>query len=376
MAFLETKKPSSFEQQTDSVSRIGLNNQRILWPDALKTVACFAVVMWHVSAVSWYETGLSSPGDYFSYVVNMMVRFSVPCFLMISGYFLLDQSKPLSFKKLYSHYVFRVFLIIIVTSTLWFVFENVLGVIEVTSIGDMLRSIIAGPYHIWYLWALIAVYIFLPILRLIAGNRTILNYTILAFLVLCFFHASLKHVLSAGFSFPGISIAMLFFNQLTTFATLSFPVGYALIGYYLASTELSAKKRQLLYFMGLVCLLVSLGAGVCSYNQTGLKSLEIGSNASVTTLIFASAVFLFFKNRKLEVSGIRKGITAIAPYTFLVYLIHVFILEGFLRVTDFVSWLQTNPFFFIPLATLGIFFLSLGFAIILKKVFPPLRKWV
>jgi len=83
-----------------------LQNNRILYPDILRILAVFAVMMIHVSASGFY----TNPVQSFTWqVVNFyecMVRWAVPVFVMVTGMFFLNLSKRDNFVKTISQEYF------------------------------------------------------------------------------------------------------------------------------------------------------------------------------------------------------------------------------------------------------------------------------
>ena len=90
-----------------------LQNNRILYPDILRILAVFAVMMIHVSASGFY----TNPVQSFTWqVVNFyewMVRWAVPVFVMVSGMFFLNPQKEITLSKLYRKSIFRIVMALI-----------------------------------------------------------------------------------------------------------------------------------------------------------------------------------------------------------------------------------------------------------------------
>ena len=83
-----------------------LQSNRLLYPDILRILAVFAVMMIHVSASGFY----TNPVQSFTWqVVNFyecMVRWAVPVFVMVTGMFFLNLSKRDNFVKTISQEYF------------------------------------------------------------------------------------------------------------------------------------------------------------------------------------------------------------------------------------------------------------------------------
>ena len=116
--------------------------------DRLRLLACFGVVMLHSS----YGTGI---GDL---ALNAMFRFSVPVFVIISGYFMFPTSPRVSgiWKKLY-----RLFLKMVLCSGVYLLYS--------LSKGNPLPAqpilyLLTEPIHLWYLYATMGLYLLTPAL--------------------------------------------------------------------------------------------------------------------------------------------------------------------------------------------------------------------
>lgn len=71
--------------------------------DLLRILSTVAVVLIHVNAHYFNGTmNTGSPINLIENFINIITRFSVPCFVMISGAFLLHNEKNMDYKKFYS----------------------------------------------------------------------------------------------------------------------------------------------------------------------------------------------------------------------------------------------------------------------------------
>ena len=73
----------------------GTKMNRIVKYDILRVVACFAIVMLHVSNGYWYVVNVDSGDFTVMTIYNTFTRFGVPVFFMLSGMFLLDPAREL-----------------------------------------------------------------------------------------------------------------------------------------------------------------------------------------------------------------------------------------------------------------------------------------
>lgn len=114
--------------------------------DRLRLLACFGVVMLHSS----YGAGI---GDL---ALNALFRFSVPVFVIVSGYFLL--SGPVS--NIWGK-IFRLFLKMVLCSGIYLLYSLHRG----NPLPDQpLRYLLTEPIHLWYLYATMGLYLLTPAL--------------------------------------------------------------------------------------------------------------------------------------------------------------------------------------------------------------------
>ncbi len=139
----------------------------------MRCVAAFFVVLIHAVDLS------SRTGVFFSAVS----RFSVPVFVLISGYYMLQKER--SFLELAKRSGFLL-LQLIFWSSVQFLVELVLGTRIWNGIADLVCTVLAGSGHFWYLYALIGLYLFTPILQVFtnhADKRTYGYALVLLFLL-------------------------------------------------------------------------------------------------------------------------------------------------------------------------------------------------
>ena len=81
--------------------------QRILYPDILRTIAVFAVIMIHFCAYGFCNYDVYSLDWQIINAYESWIRWAVPVFVMVSGMFFLDQQKEITLSKLYRKNILR-----------------------------------------------------------------------------------------------------------------------------------------------------------------------------------------------------------------------------------------------------------------------------
>ena len=81
--------------------------QREIWPDIIRIVAVFAVIVLHTGVEHFYRIDTRSATWQGCNLYESLVRFCVPVFIMVSGRFLLDPDREYTLKKLYGVKILR-----------------------------------------------------------------------------------------------------------------------------------------------------------------------------------------------------------------------------------------------------------------------------
>ncbi len=146
--------------------------------DWLKVVSTVAVIMIHVSSVwvNGFSTYVSDGGNVeellypmMSCVYNTISRFAVPCFIMLTGAFVLSDSRTANYKKFYQKKLMKIGLPTIIFSCLYVLYRIPLCFVGeqagIEKVFSLVKDIIKGSpfYHMWYLFMLMGVYFLAPI---------------------------------------------------------------------------------------------------------------------------------------------------------------------------------------------------------------------
>ncbi|MEG2929604.1 MAG: acyltransferase family protein, partial [Oscillospiraceae bacterium] len=87
---------------------INISKERIVYLDLLRIFSIFCMILLHVSASKWYTTSVNSFEWQVLNIYDILVRFCVPVFVMISGAFFLDANREYTIKKLFSKNILRI----------------------------------------------------------------------------------------------------------------------------------------------------------------------------------------------------------------------------------------------------------------------------
>lgn len=337
-------------EQSDEIS-IYKKNNKIVYLEFLRVFASILVITIHVSATRITKTeGLNW------HIINFfdgLARFAVPIFFMITGVLFLDLKKEISIKKIYIKNIKKLVVIFIFWSTLYAI---VGGIESDSSIKQIIKNIIVGHYHLWFIYALIGIYMMVPLLRKIVEDKKTSEY----FLILWFLVGIVIYTIGR---FPQFKSAYsIFQSKFHIYMVLGYS-GYVILGYYIHNYKFTTKMRKIIYCLGIFGTVVTIvGNALLKNNQI------LFSYFSPNVVLMAMAFFMLIKyNKKLvENEKINTIILKISNLTLGIYLVHVLILEH-LKYFG-INVLTLSPIIMIPLMIIIIFVISGLITFVLKKL--------
>ncbi len=280
----------------------------------------------------------------------------VPLFFMISGTLFLNPEKNLTLKALFQKYLRKIVLALLLFGTFFAIMELVIvtGTFSFAFIGQGFINTLCGNSwaHMWYLFALIGLYLFLPLLKAFTANVDKQTYFYL--LVLLFAIGSLIPTLETaldlkfGFMMPITGVCLF----------------YYMCGYYIHTYVGKKSSYQKIALAILVAFVLILFYN-CFVSDNYYWSYE-------SPVIIGMSVCIYYlascQSKECSIcSGLR-------DYYFGMYLVHTV----FLNVAY--KWFHVTPLMFggyilLPVFFLGTFVLSLVAAWVMKKI-PLLGKYV
>ncbi len=154
---------------------------------------------------------------------NYLMNWAVPIFLMITGILLLDKEKKITYHDCIKKYSKRILLALIVFGIPFSMLEIIMTTkrISFTILWDAIINVITGKSwsHLWYLYALIGVYLVLPLLKAFVDKCSYAE--IKTFLIVLFIFNFIIPIVNSIFK---ISIAF-------EIPIVSFTIFYLLLGY-------------------------------------------------------------------------------------------------------------------------------------------------
>lgn len=348
--------------------------KRLLYPDVLRIVSTFSVVIIHVIGKLWTKVPLLGADWFFLTSIDSLCRFAVPVFVMVSGMFMLSSEKDRGLKDLYFNKILRLAISFLSWSALYIVLYKIPSFIthkQTTQLNciDLLNLLLKGKYHLWFIPMIIGLYIVTPILKKIVSDKKSMQYFLIVWFVFCIMKNFINLIPVIGNSF---------YNALESLK-LSMAVeysGYYILGYYLHNFSISKKAQRLFYILS--CLTVPFFVITTAYSSyKASMCIDVYLEYLLPMTLFQSiAVFIFVKNKCENKNPSEKTIKAIgllSKISFGVYLSHVLIMDAmFYLCVTIMSMPSFASFFIILFSTL---ILSTAASYILNKI-PIVKKYL
>lgn len=343
------------------------SDKRLDYVDLSKALAIISVLLIHCSAgrFTLYEAG-SLP-----WLTNAfwgtISRWAVPMFLMCSGALMNDPRRELSIKKLFSKYILH----FVVVFTLWAGFyeliriANALGDAPLRAlIGLSMRNMVAGTthYHLYYFYFVLALYLALPLTRIIAEHAS--EEQLRYILVLWFLAGA---VLSFLQCYDGIAALIPTAFQYIL-PTIFLCPGLGLLGYCMGQHPTKRSIAPLGLFL--------LSFAVC-YSMTWKRSVEAGGFDgfyldAFNPFVLLMAVGVFGMAQRISLGPkTAKTVHLISSASFCIYLSHPFF--QMIMMQDRFEALP--PLWSVPFQAGLLLGISLILYLILKRI-PVAKHWL
>ena len=301
--------------------------------DLLRILACFAVIIAHVSTEyidNVVQNGtVYSNGDLFIVILfNVLSKFAVVTFVMLSGAFLLSNPNNKNRKEFYKKSIKTILVPTLIFSVFYFFLAEGKTIYDIIyygeDIGDIIMPIknffIGVPYyHMWYMYMLMGLYIIIPNLIVFIekiNNKKKRNYYYAAIIAMCLI-SGLTSSIKIKYSICNVIVY----------------AGYLLLGYKIRY-ELKDKKNN-----KVGCMLVILGFVVLSllsvyaYNNFMILYTAKYDLLSIHNLVFSITNFgpIICLSSSLIFAGfskinIKKTVINISNKTFYMYLFHAIVI--------------------------------------------------
>ena len=321
--------------------------------ELVRMVSFVLVIVIHVTNYFCRAYGEISRGEYlFSLVLDTAARVSVPCFFMISGALLLGRDEPL---QKHARRLFRFLSVLIVWSVVYYFWNT-----YYMGTSYDLKEIFSVPVeqHLWYLYAMIPIYLVLPFFQILCRGMSMKLEKV--FLAVTTSAVLINYLLGLG--------GQELYYDVPLVGDRCY-VYYIFMGYYLYKYRRHIPLGQKPVLA--VCLL-SLAADVgITLGVTVSQGDHYEGALTYETLfiILASVTFFLFMlrlgNGRIRFGErARKVIGLFCACSFGIYLIHILFLDcykKYVEAADLSAWIA------VPVLTVGIAGLSFAFVWVMRR---------
>lgn len=337
----------------------GKRSGRMIQMDLLRIIACVMVVVMHVVADGIYVT---APGTFQWYVLTgfmAVCRPAVPVFFILSGMFAREANWSKSVRK-----ALRYLLVFCIAMALYQLPE---AIENGMALGDaLMQGMHQEKYHLWFLREYILMLLYAPFVTAACERQPKLA------------------AYGAGLFVVGTvimqSVRMRFGGHPAVWAVIRFlpDVNLGYMGYFLmgrlimqAGDRISARSTAVLCAGGVLgAALVFVMTHVSSMHQGALIE-SYYSNFFLGVFLMAAAWTVLFLRISVPAFW-HAAIGYIAPRTLGIYLVHVFVIDTLTKMGFHAQRITTV--IGVPLKTVLVFAISLGFCLVWEKLTGMLRR--
>ena len=346
-----------------------INTGRVLYYDVLRVLAAVAVMVIHIVG---YKFSAVAPTTRAWNVLNLAdaaASWAVPVFFMLSGALLL--SREYTLKKLYGKKILRIITCFVFWSAVYALWEFY----KHRSLKGSVIEFIQGPDHMWFLFAIVGLYLFVPVLKKVVEDEATLRYFLILMFVISIVFNGAVVLLSpfsetkAKFLFGLIRQAGIQYVPANTF--------YFVFGYYLSSHSITKKQRRFIYIGGIVGFLFTAAGGAAASIYLKKPVAMFLANNALGICLQAIGIFVLAKqlfSAKRLPKKVQSALAYLADISFGAYLVHflvILLLERFLNLHA----LRFHTLFSIPLLTIIVAVISFGISALLNRI-PIVKKYL
>lgn len=328
-------------------------NKKILYLDILRIIAIELVILLHCISDFIVMPSLygSRSWNIFNFM-NEICRTGVPIFLMISGFLMLDNPQTSNIKVFYKKHLSRILIPLLVWNVIYFIYFIVIDnkPIDIKGFIDALINN-GNAYHLWFVYMLFGIYLVTPFIHIIVKNCTTKQLSL--FFMLIIFAGTIRPFINTITPMYIYLFEPLFENYM----------GYFLLGYILAKSELNSRIRIFIYVGGIIGFLIGTLGSFFASSANGIN-LIFNTGYSINHYLVAAAIFTtmkYFRLNHTEVS--RKSVSGLSSIVFGVFFIHVIIIDLINRVVN----LDFSPTIVVLINFLLASFISFGVIFLLSK---------
>ena len=342
--------------------------------ELLRIISVLMVILVHVYS-DFMVKGLYYKPVTVLYVFSFF-KICVPIFLMITGYLYKPDT---DIKKLWKKNIFRIIIPLIFFSIFYYWFNEIVvdgkTFNQLTTGFDLIKKVFfkdalySVAFHLWYLYAVIGIYLLYPVFKFICKNEKLLLYLVIIGFIFDILIPTITGV------FPNTNDFLQNFNY-----GFGYVIFYFLFGNYMKYLLPKIKINKYL-FLVLYFTFIIFGCLIAKYIEiTPLSELLFLTSFSYQSIFIAIAAICFFIFvMKLKIKE-NKLIIFLGDKTLIIYYVHLLflnlIMANVIKKYIILKLSFSNLIIYGVLLSIIIYILSLIVAIIFKllvKLFKRLK---
>lgn len=331
--------------------------------DVLRIAACFLVIVNHTATFVFLDVTPSV--TWFGALTYFFIsKISVPIFVMISGYTMLDKQDD--YKKTMQRVV-RTVLALLVFSLGYYLFQWIIGDRPEIGVFDYFSSVLQNPLTIayWYMYMYIGLLIMMPFLQkfVSALNKRDCEIFIAITLFVCGTWPIVEHWCPA-----------LTYSRLIDLALFNSYISMMLIAYYIKKYVTPSKKLLRYSIVGfVVCIIFNIFMTYHEYQVTGGSEYLFYDDRVFMPIVVESAC-VFYMATQLSLKGrIAKVLKVIGGCTFGIYLISDFVIGISQSIYYGFCGVGVHPIISVIIYEVIVFMVGFVITFVMKKI-PILKK--
>lgn len=341
----------------------------IQWLDTLRTLATLGVIVIHISSPIINMAFAGNMNHWWiGNVLMSLTRYAVPMFLMLSGATMITREYDV--KEFYKKRLTRVILPFLFWMVVYFFFRYFTlpvknpptGISSILSWAGNLFLNEGVSKHFWYIYMIIFIYLFVPILGKFA--RSVKSSVMLVILAIWICIAVYSTRFPAN---------MYQFTSTARLVKYVIYAGYLFLGYFLyKNIEINKNQRiaALLIFASTVAVSAIYTYAVSISKKSADQSIY--NYLSFNTILQTASLFILIKNVSLKSNILQKLNATISDYSYGIYLVHVMVLGIFYNHGIF--WTMAHPLISVPVVFILTLITSFITISILRKI--PYGKYI
>ncbi len=295
--------------------------ERICTFDFIRIIACFAVILIHITSVY-------VPINNFAYIINQMMRFAIPIFIILSGasiYYSESEKEEIGFVSFVVNRIKKV----LIPYTLWTLsymlydyIENINGIFSREFVYEFLRNFLLGKGHLYFVVIIFQIYLLYPFIK--KGFQKGFSKVILlgTFILTTYFQLAIYLVRWYIYILP---------KSIVTYGYILFPswIFFFVFGMYFINKRQEWDKHLLnniisiaiTWFLSLILLIIDSKI-TSTYGSSVKPTVMI---YGIVSFIFLYCVYTYIE--KYLSKSIHNVIYWLSTQSFFVYLSHILILD-------------------------------------------------